>query len=175
MMISHDNVTWVVASFARLAGFGTAPGGRERIVSFLPLSHIAAQAIDIYAGLVCVGRRVVPGAEHVHSSTLYFARPDALKGSLKGTLVSVRPTIFFGVPRVWEKFAEALQAVGAKTTGVKKIISTWAKGAALRQYAAVWIPRKRWATSRRLVEEERTLETCRFHSTSPGTAPTVPT
>jgi len=136
VMISHDNVTWVVASFAQLAGFGTAPGGRERIVSFLPLSHIAAQAIDIYAGLVCVGRHVVPDAAHVHSSTLYFARPDALKGSLKNTLVSVRPTIFFGVPRVWEKFAEALQAVGAKTTGVKKIISTWAKGAALRQYRA---------------------------------------
>jgi hypothetical protein len=25
-------------------------------------------------------------------------------------------TVFFAVPRVWEKFAEALQAVGKKTT-----------------------------------------------------------
>ena len=71
-------------------------GGRERLVSYLPLSHIAAQAIDIYAGLVCTGR------DGVQSSTLYFARPDALKGSLKDTLNAVRPTVFFGVPRVWE-------------------------------------------------------------------------
>ena len=130
VMISHDNVTWVVASFAAFVGFGKAPGGRERLVSYLPLSHIAAQAIDIYAGLVCTGR------DGVQSSTLYFARPDALKGSLKDTLNAVRPTVFFGVPRVWEKFAEALQAVGAKTTGAKKKISTWAKRVALRRYLA---------------------------------------
>ena len=130
VMISHDNVSWVVASFATFVGFGKAPGGRERLLSYLPLSHIAAQAIDIYAGLACTGRN------GVQASTLYFARPDALKGTLKDTLNSVRPTVFFGVPRVWEKFAEALQAVGAKTTGAKKKVSTWAKRVALRRYLA---------------------------------------
>ena len=134
-MISHDNVTWVVASFADFVKFGKADGGKERLVSYLPLSHIAAQAIDIYAGLVTVGRKVTPDAPLVNAATLFFARPDALKGSLKATLCYVRPTVFFGVPRVWEKFAEALQAVGAKTTGVKKTISTWAKAVAAQQYA----------------------------------------
>jgi len=133
VMISHDNVTWVVASFAEFVRFGKAPGGRERLVSYLPLSHIAAQAIDIYAGLVTVGRSVGCGPV-VNAATLFFARPDALKGTLKATLQHVRPTVFFGVPRVWEKFAEALQAVGASTTGVKKKLSTWAKKVALAKY-----------------------------------------
>ena len=29
---------------------------------------------------------------------VWFAQPDALKGSLGGTLKEVRPTFFFGVP-----------------------------------------------------------------------------
>ncbi|KAJ1461303.1 hypothetical protein M885DRAFT_553996 [Pelagophyceae sp. CCMP2097] len=144
VMISHDAITWVVRSFATMIRFGCAPGGKERYVSYLPLSHIAAQAIDIYAGLFTVGRSLelsekdirgeLQAVPMVNEATLYFARADALKGSLKQTLCASRPTVFFGVPRVWEKFAEALQAVGAKTTGTKKKISVWAKGVALAKY-----------------------------------------
>ena len=56
----------------------------------MPLSHIAAQLIDIHLGI------------YLGSST-YFAQPDALKGSLTVTLKEIHPTFFFGVPRVWEK------------------------------------------------------------------------
>jgi len=125
VMVSHDNITWVVGAFAEFVAFGCL--AEQRFVSYLPLSHIAAQAIDIFAGLCTVGRLV-------DAATLYFAKPDALKGSLKQTLCAARPTVFFGVPRVFEKFAEALQAVGAKTTGLKKKVSTWAKKVARRKY-----------------------------------------
>lgn len=62
---------------------------------------------------------------------IWFAQADALKGSLSATLKEVRPTIFFGVPRVWEKIYEAMQKVAKSTTGLKKRISTWSKSKAL--------------------------------------------
>ncbi|CAN0368100.1 unnamed protein product, partial [Hapterophycus canaliculatus] len=58
-----------------------------RVVSYLPLSHIAAQIIDMH-GPMFLGCLVA------------FAQPDALKGSLVKTLRDIRPTLFFGVPRV---------------------------------------------------------------------------
>ena len=42
---------------------------------------------------------------------IYFAQPDALRGSLPVTLKDVCPTYFFGVPRVWEKIYEKMQEV----------------------------------------------------------------
>lgn len=69
---------------------------QESFISYLPLNHIAAQMMDIYIPLASVG--------HVT-----FADKDALKGSLKDTLCKVRPTIFVGVPRVWEKIYEKIK------------------------------------------------------------------
>ena len=43
----------------------------------------------------------------------------------------MRPTVFFGVPRVWEKFAK-LTSRGREDHGAKKKISMWAKRVALR-------------------------------------------
>ena len=37
------------------------------------------------------------------------------------------PTIFFGVPRVWEKIMEKMKQIGAATTGLKKQLVAWAK------------------------------------------------
>ena len=58
---------------------------------------------------------------------VYFARPDALKGTLKNTLVAARPSLFLGVPRVGEKIRESMLEIGRSTTGVKKVLATWAK------------------------------------------------
>merc|ERR1711971_782702 len=94
----------------------------HRIVSYLPLSHIAGAMLDIYMPIWfnCFFK---------HGQTVTFARPDALKGTLKDTLCQVHPTIFFAVPRVWEKFEAAIREIGAKNTGLKKLIGDQSKEA----------------------------------------------
>eukprot|EP00164_Ancoracysta_twista_P000116 GFYU01000169.1.p1 GENE.GFYU01000169.1~~GFYU01000169.1.p1 ORF type:complete len:688 (+),score=282.21 GFYU01000169.1:209-2272(+) len=110
VMLSNDNFTWTADRVTRAYGVGEG----DRIVSYLPLSHIAAQMLDI-AGATLAG------------VTVYFAKPDALRGSLVVTLRDVRPTVFLGVPRVWEKIEAKLKEVGRDVKGVAKSISTWAK------------------------------------------------
>merc|ERR1719240_1656045 len=111
-MISHDNATWTGKMLSKhIDGLLQT----DRVISYLPLSHIAAQILDV-VGPILTGL------------TVTFARPDALKGSLPETLAAVRPTVFFGVPRVWEKIMAKIKAKGAATKGLKKSIATWAKG-----------------------------------------------
>jgi long-chain-fatty-acid--CoA ligase ACSBG len=65
------------------------------------------------------------------NACVYFAQPDALKGTLVNTLREARPTLFFGVPRVWEKMMERMKEVGASVTGLKRTLADWAKKVAL--------------------------------------------
>jgi len=111
VMLSHDNITWTVEHSIETLMDCTI---HNRFVSYLPLSHIAAQLLDLY----------IPISS---GSTVYFATPDALKGGLGATLRKARPTVFFGVPRVWEKIQEQMLRVGASVGGVKKRIAGWAK------------------------------------------------
>ena len=120
--LTHRNITSVCAMMhARIPlQEGT------KVVSYLPLSHIAAMGIDMYSSLFC-------GAE------VHFADSNALKGSLKDTLLRVRPTLFFGVPRVWEKMAAAMQAAAAKNyakKGTGKVLK--AIGSAAKTVGGAW-------------------------------------
>jgi len=69
-----------------------------------------------------------------------FARPDALKGTLGDSLKKVRPTGFFGVPRVWEKIHEKMTAAAATSTGMKKNIGVWAKSIGKQNWMATQLP-----------------------------------
>jgi len=118
VMLSHDNMTFV--AHAAVTEFGWEKG-KERIMSYLPLSHVAANMMDIMAPIVSGG-------------TLYFADKDVLKSTLKDNLLWCKPTQFVGVPRVYEKIMEAMLAVGRTTKGMKKAISTAAKEAGLKYH-----------------------------------------
>lgn len=65
-MISHDNMVWTIHSaFMSLTDPKTPFSDEERVVSYLPLSHIAGLINDVISHAY-VGHKV------------YFARPDAL-------------------------------------------------------------------------------------------------
>ncbi|XP_029466767.1 long-chain-fatty-acid--CoA ligase ACSBG2 [Rhinatrema bivittatum] len=114
VMLSHDNITWTALIAGKGVRLREATDQQETVVSYLPLSHVAAQMIDIWLPMKFGG-------------ATYFAQPDALKGSLVNTLKEVRPTAFMGVPRVWEKMQEKMKAVGAKSSTLRRKVAAWAK------------------------------------------------
>ncbi|XP_042336359.1 long-chain-fatty-acid--CoA ligase ACSBG2 [Sceloporus undulatus] len=118
VMLSHDNITWTARAGGQFVGVTTATEQQEVVVSYLPLSHIAAQMIDIWLPIT-------------FGMQTCFAQPDALKGTLVETLKEARPTAFLGVPRVWEKMQERMKSVGAKSSALKRRIATWAKAVGL--------------------------------------------
>ncbi|KAL4712632.1 hypothetical protein ACJJTC_007929 [Scirpophaga incertulas] len=121
VMLSHDNLTWDAHVIAHRVS--DLQPDNERLVSFLPLSHVAAQVVDIYTTMT-------------KGITVYFARPDALKGSLVETLKEVRPTRFLAVPRVYEKMHEKIVAVGASRGAITRYIAGWARSTIFNYHSA---------------------------------------
>mmetsp|Transcript_7356 Transcript_7356/g.7207 ORF Transcript_7356/g.7207 Transcript_7356/m.7207 type:complete len:441 (+) Transcript_7356:18-1340(+) len=116
VLLSHDNLAW---SGRRLKDISEPFGDDEHAVSYLPLSHVVQQTIDFFGclqGKVCID----------------FADEDALQGSLGKTIKEVRPTFFFGVPRVYEKFEEKIKAMFNSLPPSKKKIVDWAREVAYR-------------------------------------------
>ena len=83
---------------------------RDRVLSYLPLAHVAEQMGTMH--------------NQVHGGfSVYYARSIE---DLGDHLKEVRPTIFFGVPRVWEKMQSAIEAKLSQATGVKANLARWA-------------------------------------------------
>ncbi|TDE32912.1 long-chain fatty acid--CoA ligase [Nonomuraea mesophila] len=89
--LTHTNVFYEVASTDRLASLPTH--GTQ--ISYLTYAHIAERVLSLYLPLL--------KTSHVHFCT------DL--ADLGRTLGQVRPMMFFGVPRVWEKMMARLLAV----------------------------------------------------------------
>ncbi|XP_039307957.1 very long-chain-fatty-acid--CoA ligase bubblegum isoform X2 [Solenopsis invicta] len=120
VMLSHDNVLHDLRMLLLALG-NVLKEKSEIVISYLPLSHVAAQIIDIIANIMM-------------ATTVYFADPGALKGTLINTLSVAQPTIFLGVPRVWEKIYEKMQEKARSNGTIKTCIAKWAKAQGLSYY-----------------------------------------
>lgn len=106
VMLTHGNISWTAGAAIKMV----RATHDDCALSYLPLSHIAEQMFSIH-GPAAVGYAV------------YFAESiDDVAENLK----EVQPTVFFGVPRIWEKFHAGITAKLKEATGVKKALIGWA-------------------------------------------------
>jgi long-chain acyl-CoA synthetase len=99
VMITQRNVVWTTECLRRAANLRMG----ERLVSYLPLAHIAERLATHYFGTYLAGQ-------------VWYC-PN-LAGVLE-YIQAAKPTVFVGVPRVYEKFHARLMARFAETEGIQ--------------------------------------------------------
>jgi long-chain acyl-CoA synthetase len=128
VMLTHGNIVSNVLATQGWISLETS----DRILSFLPLSHVFERVVlfrCLYDGV-----------------SIYFAESMA---SVARDLLRVKPTIMTGVPRVWEKFYQAIQE-GLKTLGgPRKRLADWGIRVG-HEYAKLWLTGGRIPSSLRI-------------------------
>jgi len=105
-MLTHANVAYCMSYFddAGLRG-GRAPGNDDVQVCYLPLCHVAERIFSTFH------------AAHI-GLTLNFAESiDTVQENLR----EVQPTLFFAVPRIWEKLHAGVMIKGADASAFKRL------------------------------------------------------
>ncbi len=101
VMLSHSNIMWTCNSLLQVFHPPVA-----RFLSFLPMAHIAERMVSHYAMI------------HLGGETCFGGGAPTLREDL----AAVRPTLFFAVPRVFEKVEVALKQRFSELTGVQKVL-----------------------------------------------------
>lgn len=101
VMLTHGNI----ASNQNYAAAEFSFNSKDVCISFLPLSHITARALDYV--MYGVGAQVV-----------YCSQFDKLPAAMR----EVRPTVFVGVPRVYEKIRQEVERRSALSPVKKRLL-----------------------------------------------------
>ena len=94
VMLTHRNITWTAESMKRCLPFDDAEMLGMRVISYLPMAHIAERVTSHY-NAIATGMEVTTSPE---------------PGLVAEYLREVRPNFFFGVPRVYEKIYAGVNA-----------------------------------------------------------------
>jgi long-chain acyl-CoA synthetase len=118
VQLTHANLTAGINGFDQVIAFPDD----GRVVSWLPMAHIAERACSHYLPMF------------LGFTTTCCPDPRQVVAYLP----EVRPTWFFAVPRVWEKLKAAIEAgVAAEQDAAKKQATEWALGVGLKKVRAV--------------------------------------
>jgi long-chain acyl-CoA synthetase len=105
--LTHANVMAAFSAIVDLIGMQPT----DRITSYLPHAHIADRVTGHYANMV-LGVQVTDVAD-----------PRAIAEALP----DVRPTMFLGVPRVWNKIKTGIETkLDTEATGIRRQLALWA-------------------------------------------------
>ncbi|MBL8288915.1 MAG: AMP-binding protein [Rubrivivax sp.] len=126
-MLSYGNL----AAMARGADAIYRCTSEDSTVSYLPLCHVAEQIYTV--GLPLRSGAVVNFAESLRT--------------VQGDLREIAPTLFLGVPRIWEKLHAAIEIKVRETGGLRRRLYERALAATL-PFADV--PRERWTPAQAL-------------------------
>jgi long-chain acyl-CoA synthetase len=94
VQLTHRNAVWTAESFSRCL---REPWTGKRFISYLPMAHVAERMTTYY--------------DHLTFGSVVTTCPDPT--ALAPYLAEVRPNVFFGPPRVWEKLAAGMRAAAA--------------------------------------------------------------
>ncbi len=127
-MISYGNIAAMAAGTDAI--YRCTPG--DATVSYLPLCHVAEQIYTVYLPLR--SGAVVNFAESLRT--------------IQADLREIAPTLFLGVPRIWEKLHAAIEIKIREAGGLREHLYRRALAATL-PFAE--IPRERWSVAQRLI------------------------
>ena len=105
VMITHGNVIAAVIAIMSLE----PAYADDRILSYLPLAHIAERLASEFR-------------QYVIGNPTWFTSIDALAADIR----EIRPNVFFGVPRVWEKIAARIRTELARQPAPRRLVGSWA-------------------------------------------------
>ena len=115
VMLTHENLEWTGAVMGGLVDMSAS----DVALSYLPLAHIAEQMASILMPLI-------------YGTQVFFCH-DGLQ--VANFLQEVRPTTFFGVPRVWERFESGIKEQLNQTEGAKATLVEGARATSLKYHA----------------------------------------
>ncbi len=105
VVLTHDNL--VFASGVSVEVF--EPTSDDRVLSYLPLSHVAEQMFTI----------------HIAAHAGYSVAFAQSIGRIRVDLPEIQPTIFFSVPLVWSGFERVIRAQVDTLKGWRSRIAEW--------------------------------------------------
>jgi long-chain acyl-CoA synthetase len=111
-MLSHRNILWTTEGLAAV----WEQTEEDEILSFLPLSHIAERNVSVMIPLRT-------------GTTINFA--ESME-TVPENLREVQPTMYFAVPRVWEKFYSSVYIAMKDAAWIARAAFAWAEKAGRR-------------------------------------------